>query len=273
MPASRLLEQVRERIRVKHYSLRTEDAYLQWIRRFILFHGKRHPREMSAPEVEAFLSHLATAGRVSPSTQNQALSALLFLYREVLEIELPWLDGVVRAKRPQRIPVVLTESEVRALLAQLDGTRWLVACLLYSSGLRVLEGLRLRVKDVDFERREITVRDGKGARDRRTMLPERLIDLGEVDVLAGEREQVRLLRERQPRVEHHGEPRAPRLGAPRRRQRYHGEWMLRHSQESRPAPTKAYTMRTPWTDGHSCWQGLRHRSAPFLCSRMPNQEP
>ena len=131
-PASRLLDRVRERIRVKHYSLRTEDAYLQWIRRFILFHGKRHPREMRAPEVEAFLSHLATAGRVSPSTQNQALSALLFLYREVLEVELPWLDGVVRAKRPKHIPVVLTESEVRALLAQLDGTRWLVAALLCS---------------------------------------------------------------------------------------------------------------------------------------------
>jgi integron integrase len=176
MPAARLLDRVRERIRVKHYSLRTEDAYLQWIRRFILFHGKRHPREMGAAEVEAFLSHLATAGRVSPSTQNQALSALLFLYREVLEIELPWLDGVVRAKRPKHIPVVLTENEVRALLAQLDGTRWLVACLLYSSGLRVLEGLRLRVKDLDFERREVTVRDGKGAKDRRTMLPERLIE-------------------------------------------------------------------------------------------------
>ena len=176
MPAARLLDRVRECIRVKHYSLRTEDAYLQWIRRFILFHGKRHPREMGAPEVEAFLSHLATARRVSPSTQNQALSALLFLYREVMEVELPRLDGVVHAKRPKHIPVVLTESEVRALLAQLDGTRWLVACLLYSSGLRVLEGLRLRVKDLDFERREVTVRDGKGAKDRRTMLPERLIE-------------------------------------------------------------------------------------------------
>jgi integrase len=164
MPAARLLDRVRERIRVKHYSLRTEDAYLQWIRRFILFHGKRHPNEMGGPEVEAFLSYLAMEGRVSPSTQNQALSALLFLYREVLEVELPWLDGVVRAKRPKHIPVVLTESEVRALLAQLDGTRWLVACLLYSSGLRVLEGLRLRVKDVDFERREVTVRDGRAPR-------------------------------------------------------------------------------------------------------------
>ena len=176
MAALRLLDQVRERIRVKHYSLRTEDAYLHWIRRFIFFHGKRHPREMGGPEVEAFLSHLATEGRVAASTQNQALSALLFLYREVLEIELPWLDGVVRAKRSQHVPVVLTENEVRALLARLDGTKWLVASLLYSTGMRLLEGLRLRVKDVDFERREITVRDGKGAKDRRTMLSERLLE-------------------------------------------------------------------------------------------------
>ena len=158
MPAPRLLDQVRERIRVKHYSLRTEDAYLHWIRRFIFFHGKRHPRHMGGPEVEAFLSNLATAGQVAPSTQNQALSALLFLYREVLEFELPWLDGVVRAKRSQHVPVVLTENEVRALLARLDGTKRLAACLLYSTGMRLLEGLRLRVKDVDFERREITVR-------------------------------------------------------------------------------------------------------------------
>ena len=175
MPAPRLLDRVRERIRVKHYSLRTEDAYLHWIRRFIFFHGKRHPRAMGGAEVEAFLSHLATAGRVAPSTQNQALSALLFLYREVLQVELPWLDGVVRAKRPRHVPVVLAESEVRALLAQLDGTRWLAASLLYSTGMRVLEGLRLRVKDVDFERKEVAVRDGKGAKDRRTMLPERLL--------------------------------------------------------------------------------------------------
>ncbi len=176
MPAPKLLDQVRERIRVKHYSLRTEDAYLHWIRRFIFFHGKRHPREMGGPEVEAFLSHLATEGRVASSTQNQALSALLFLYREVLEVELPWLDGVVRAKRSQHVPVVLTENEVRTLLARLDGTKWLVASLLYSTGMRLLEGLRLRVKDVDFERREITVRDGKGAKDRRTMLSERLLE-------------------------------------------------------------------------------------------------
>ena len=123
MPTPRLLDQARERMRVKHYSLRTEEAYLHWMRRFILYHGKRHPRDLGAAEVEAFLSHLATEGRVSASTQNQALAALLFLYREVLGVELPWMEGIVRAKRPARLPVVLTETEVRALLAQLDGTR------------------------------------------------------------------------------------------------------------------------------------------------------
>ena len=176
MSSPRLLDQVRDRIRVKHYSLRTEEAYLHWIRRFIFFHGKKHPRDMGGPQVEAFLAHLATVGRVAASTQNQALSALLFLYREVLQVDLPWMDGVVRAKRPKHVPVVLTDNEVRALLAHLDGTRWLVVSLLYSSGARLLEGLRLRVKDVDFESHEITVRDGKGARDRLTMLPERLVE-------------------------------------------------------------------------------------------------
>jgi len=176
MPSPRLLDQVRDRLRVKHYSIRTEDTYLQWIRRFIFFHGKKHPREMGGPQVEAFLSHLATVGRVAASTQNQALSALLFLYREVLQVQLPWMDGVVRAKRPKHVSVVLTENEVGALLAQLEGTLWLVVSLLYSSGTRLLEGLRLRVKDVDFERHEITVRDGKGARDRVTMLPARLVE-------------------------------------------------------------------------------------------------
>ena len=176
MTQPKLLDQYRERLRIKHYSLRTEQAYLHWVRRFIYFHSKRHPAGLGGPEVERFLSHLATEGRVSASTQNQALAALLFLYREVLGKELPWMDGVVRAKRPARVPVVLSENEVRALLAQLDGKRWLVAALLYATGMRLLEGLRLRVKDVDFERREITVRDGKGGRDRRTMLPERLIE-------------------------------------------------------------------------------------------------
>ena len=176
MAERKLLDQYRERLRVKHYSLRTEDAYLRWARRFIYFHGKRHPREMGGPEVEAFLSHLATEGQVASSTQNQALAAILFLYREVLQKELPWMDGMVRAKRPARVPVVLTEGEVRALLGQLDGTRWLATSLLYATGMRLLEGLRLRVKDVDFERREITVSDGKGGRDRHTMLPERLLE-------------------------------------------------------------------------------------------------
>lgn len=148
MPPPKLLDQLGERLRMKHYSLRTEQAYLHWVRRCIYFHAKRHPREMGRPEVETFLSHLATEGRVAPSTQNQALAALPFLYREVLKKDLPWMDGVVRAKRTARVPVVLTENETRALRAQLDGTRWLAASLLYATGMRLLEGLRLRVKDL-----------------------------------------------------------------------------------------------------------------------------
>lgn len=170
-PAPKLLEQVRDRIRVKHYSIRTETQYLQWIKRFILFHDKRHPRDMAAPEIEAFLTHLAVVGNVSSSTQNQALSALLFLYREVLQMELPWLDNVTRAKRPQRLPVVLTSQEVRAVLGQMSGVYGLMAALLYGTGMRLMECVRLRVKDVDFEHSEIVVRDGKGAKDRVTMLP------------------------------------------------------------------------------------------------------
>ncbi len=176
MPPPRLLDQVRDGLRAKHYSMLTEDSYLHWIRRFIVFHGKKHPREVGGSQVDAFLSHLATDRRMAASTQNQALSALLFLYREVLRSELPWMEAVVRAKRPKHMPVVLTENEVRALLAHLEGARWLVVSLLYSSGARLLEGLRLRVKGVDFERHEILVRDGKGARDRVTMLPECLVE-------------------------------------------------------------------------------------------------
>ena len=172
----RLLDLVRDRIRVKHYSLRTEQAYIQWIKRFILFHGKRHPKAMAAPEVEAFLSHLATEKNVSASTQSQALSALLFLYREVLGIELPWLENLTRAKKPQRLPVVLTVAEVKAVLVRLDGRNALMANLLYGAGLRLMEVLRLRVKDLDFEMRQITVRDGKGFKDRVTRLPESLIE-------------------------------------------------------------------------------------------------
>ena len=172
----KLLDQVRDRIRVKHYSIRTETQYVQWIKRFILFNGKRHPIEMGAAEVEAFLSHLAVEGKVSASTQNQALSALLFLYKEVLLIDLPWLDNVVRAKRPQRLPCVLTRTEVRSILTRMSGSYGLMANLLYGTGMRLMECVRLRVKDVDFERGEILIRDGKGAKDRITMLPESLKD-------------------------------------------------------------------------------------------------
>lgn len=170
----KLLDQVREQIRLRHYSIRTETVYLDWVRRFIRFHKYRHPQEMGAPEVEAFLSDLAVRRDVAASTQNQALSAILFLYRQVLQMELPWLDGVVRARRPQRLPVVLTQEEVAAVLAQLDGTLWLVANLLYGSGMRLMEVLRLRVKDVEFSRFEILIRDGKGQKDRVTMLPRKL---------------------------------------------------------------------------------------------------
>ena len=176
MPKTRLLDVVRDRIRVKHYSYRTETSYLGWIRRFIRFHGGRHPREMGGPEVEQFLSYLATERQVAASTQNQALSAILFLYREALEIDLPWLDGVVRAKRPARVPVVLSRDEVRRVLAQLEGTHWLAASLLYGAGLRVSECLRLRVKDLDFDYRQVTVRDGKGAKGRCTMLPDAVLE-------------------------------------------------------------------------------------------------
>jgi len=176
LPSSpKLLDQVRGKIRLKHYSIRTEQAYVDWIKRFILHNGKKHPNELGAEEVEAFLTHLAVQGRVAASTQNQAKSALLFLYREVLGDELPWLDNVEQAKTPKRLPVVLTREEVQRVLSQLEGQHRLVAGLLYGAGLRILECLRLRVKDVDFARKEILVRDGKGFKDRVTMLPQSLI--------------------------------------------------------------------------------------------------
>jgi integron integrase len=167
----RLLDQVRQAIRVRHYSPLTEKAYAGWIRRFILFHHRRHPSQMGGSEVVEFLTSLATRGRVSASTQNQAMSAILFLYRDVLGQELDWLEGVVRAKRPQRLPVVLTREEVGAVLKNLEGTRWLMAALLYGAGLRLMECLRLRVKDVDLGRGEIVVREGKGMKDRVAVLP------------------------------------------------------------------------------------------------------
>jgi len=170
-PPPRLLDRVRAALRTRHCSLRTEKAYVGWIRRFILFHDKRHPTEMGAPEITRFLSALAIERNVAASTQNQALSALLFLYREVLAQQLPWMDDIVRAKNPVRIPVVLTREEVRTVIAGLDGPTRLLALLLYGAGLRLLEAAQLRVKDVDFERNQITVRSGKGAKDRVTMLP------------------------------------------------------------------------------------------------------
>ena len=174
-PPVLLLDRVRERIRLKHYSLRTEQAYCDWIKRFVVFHGKRHPSGLGAPDVEAFLTALAVQGRVAASTQNQAKSALLFLYKEVLGVELPWLDNVERAKAPARLPVVLTREEVARVLARLHGVHRLVGSPLYGTGLRIMEAMRLRVKDVDFSRGEILVRDGKGGKDRVTMLPVRLV--------------------------------------------------------------------------------------------------
>jgi site-specific recombinase XerD len=172
----RLLDRVRLAIRARHYSPRTEKAYVGWVRRFILFHGKRHPSEMGAPEVRKYLSHLASRRNVAASTQNQAFSALLFLYREVLGSELAGLEDTERAKRPIRVPLVLARQEVQAVLRHMRGAPWLMASLMYGAGLRLLECCRLRIKDVDFARGEITVHDGKGRKDRVTVLPSRLIE-------------------------------------------------------------------------------------------------
>ena len=172
---SPFLRRVRGVMRVRHLSIRTEDAYVNWIKRFILFHGKRHPAAMGEPEVAAFLTHLAVEGQVASSTQNQALNALVFLYDAVLERPLGECAGIVRAKRPQRLPVVLAPAEVARILSRLTGVYWLIGCLQYGSGLRLLESVRLRVKDLDFEHRAILVRDGKGAKDRVVTLPDELM--------------------------------------------------------------------------------------------------
>ncbi len=172
----KLLDQLRDRMRRLGMAKRSEEAYVGWVRRFILSNAKRHPAQMGAPEIERFLTTLAVHGNVAASTQNQALSALLFLYRQVLGVELPWLDGIERAKKPQRLPTVLTRSEVASLLGELTGTHWLMGSLLYGTGMRLMECVRLRVKDVDFERCEILVRQGKGGKDRRTMLPQSLAE-------------------------------------------------------------------------------------------------
>jgi integron integrase len=172
----KLLDQLRARIRRLGLALRTEQAYVAWVRRFILFNGKRHPAQMGEAEVEVFLTHLATQGKVAASTQNQALAALLFLYREVLGRELPWMEDIRRAKRPERLPLVLSRDEVGLILGAMNGVSGLMASLLYGSGLRLMECLRLRVQDVDFARHEILVRHGKGGKDRRTVLPTLCVD-------------------------------------------------------------------------------------------------
>jgi integron integrase len=171
----RLLDRLRTEIRTRHYSISTESSYVDWAKRFIYFHNKRHPQDMGAVEVGAFLSYLATERNVSAATQNQAKSALLFLYGAVLGVELPWLKEVVSARAQRKLPVVLTQAEVRALLLESSGPAGLVTSLLYGTGLRLMEGLRLRVKDIEFERRELIVRDGKGGKDRVTVLPENLM--------------------------------------------------------------------------------------------------
>lgn len=171
----KLLDRMRTEIRLRHYSIRTEQTYIEWARRYIFFHNKRHPKDLGAAEAHAFLSHLAVERNVSASTQNQAKAALLFMYREVLAMELPWLDEVIAAKNKKRLPVVLTQVEMRKLLDGMSGTTGLIARLLYGTGMRLLEGLRLRVKDVEFSRREIIVREGKGSKDRVTVLPENLM--------------------------------------------------------------------------------------------------
>lgn len=176
MTTPRLLDQVRDAIRVRHYSRRTEDTYVHWVRRFILFHAKRHPREMGEREITAFLTYLAVRKNVAASTQNQALSALLFLYQKVLEMPVDWLDDVVRARRPKRLPVVLSRDELARWLNALSGIPQLIAQLMYGTGMRLMEALRLRVKDLDFERRQVVIRAGKGDKDRYTVLPRRLVE-------------------------------------------------------------------------------------------------
>jgi integron integrase len=170
----KLLDRLREALRSRHYSRRTEQCYCHWVKRFIFYHKVRHPAEMAEPEINAFLTHLAVKEKVSASTQNQALSALLYLYRHVLGREVGTLEGLIRARKPKRLPVVMTREEVKAVLSHLSGDKWLMASLMYGAGLRLMECLRLRVQDIDLARHEILVRDGKGAKDRVTMLPDSL---------------------------------------------------------------------------------------------------
>jgi len=184
MPERKLLDQVRDVARLRHLSLRTEQAYIAWIKRYIFFHQKRHPRELGAEDVRTFLTHLAVDGKVAASTQNQAFHALLFLYRQVLKLELANIAGVERAQISRNLPVVFTKEEAQAVIAHLKGENKLIASLLYGAGLRIMEAVRLRVKDIDFAREEITIRDGKGEQDRLTMLPQTLAPALQVQIAA-----------------------------------------------------------------------------------------
>jgi integron integrase len=273
----RLLEQVHEEIRRRHYSRRTEEAYVHWIKRFIWFSGKRHPRELGEAEVTAFLNHLAADRKVAGATQNQALSALLFLYRAVLGMELEWLRGIERPSRPPRVPAVLTREEVERLLRELHGVKWLIASLLYGAGLRVLECLRLRVKDVDLAYRQILVRDGKGRKDRVTMLPGKL-----VEPLRAHLERVRALHARDLR-DGYGEAHLPYALA-RKYPRAAREWrwqyvfpsahrsadpedgVLRrhHLDESVPQRAVSGALRAAGIEKHASCHTLRHSFATHL---------
>jgi len=241
----RLVERVREAIRARHYSLRTEQAYWYWIRYFVRFHGKRHPAEMGAAEVTSFLSWLATDRNVAAATQNQALSALLFLYKHVLGVALPWLDELVRAQRPVRLPTVLTEGEVRRLLGAMRGSARIMAGLLYGAGLRQIECLTLRVKDIDFAYRQIIVRDGKGARDRATMLPENL-----VQPLQAHLGKVRLLHQRD-RKEGYGEVWLPHaLARKYPRAGYEWAWQFVFPSANRSEDPRSGAAPPPPASGH-----------------------
>ena len=176
MAQSRLLNELTDAIRTRHYSIRTEQAYVKWVKNFVLFHNKKHPAEMGENEISEYLTFLAVKRKVAASTQNQALSAILFLFKQVLKRDISWLDDVIKAKKPKKLPLVFSKDEAKKVLLQLEGTKWIMASALYGSGLRLMECIRLRTKDIDFSYKQITVRDGKGQNDRVTMLPQPLIE-------------------------------------------------------------------------------------------------
>ncbi len=275
-PPPRLLDRVREKIRLRHYSYRTEKSYIGWIRRYIIFHGRRHPSVLGGPAVEAFLTHLAVHGRVSASTQNQALAAILFLYRDVLEQDLPWLTTVVRARRPRRRPVVLTREEVPSVLANMSGQYWLIASLLYGSGLRLLEVLHLRCKDLNLAQHIATVFDGKGQKDRVAMIPTTLVAPLQLQIAAVTAKHAEATRLGYARVELPSAlarkyPRAPfELGwqylfpasAPSRDPRS-GAWRRHHLHESAVQRNVKAAVRAAKLDKPATCHTFRHCFAPF----------